>query len=243
MRADPTAQAGTLELAGIDAELGRLDHQRRTLPEHAELEAAEGHVQEAKDAVVRAETRAGDLDRDIRRIERDVEGVRARTEKDKSLLAGSGIGAKQATELQHELDTLARRQGVLEDEQLEIMEEREAVGGDLDHARATLSEAEKPCRRDRAPRLRRRRPGRRPGRAGTATARRPSGSCPPTCWPTTSACAARGRSRPGRWTGRAAAPAVSSWTARSCRASAGSTSRRSCTARSAARSWCVGAAR
>jgi hypothetical protein len=143
MRADPTAQAGTLELAGIDAELGRLSHQRRTLPEHAELESAEAGVQEAKDAVVRAETRAGDLDRDIRRIERDVDGVRARTEKDKGLLAGSGIGAKQATELQHELDTLARRQGVLEDEQLEIMEEREAVGGELDHARATLSEAEK----------------------------------------------------------------------------------------------------
>jgi uncharacterized protein len=143
MRADPKAQAGTLELAGIDAEIGRLNHQRRTLPEHAELEAADAAVQEAKDAVVRAETRAGDLDRDIARIERDVEGVRARTEKDKSLLAGSGVGAKQATELQHELDTLARRQGVLEDEQLEIMEEREAVGGELDHARATLSEAEK----------------------------------------------------------------------------------------------------
>lgn len=142
MRADPTVQAATLELAGIDAELGRLAHQRRTLPEHAELEAAETSVQEAKDAVVRAETRAGDLDRDIRRIERDVEGVRARTDKDKALLAGSGVGAKQATELQHELDTLARRQGVLEDEQLEVMEEREAVGGELDHARATLSGAE-----------------------------------------------------------------------------------------------------
>lgn len=142
MRADPTAQAGTLDLAGIDAEIGRLAHQRRTLAEHAELETAEKRFQEAKDAVVRAETRAGDLDRDIRRIERDVEGVRARTEKDNGLLAGSGIGAKQATELQHELDTLARRQGVLEDEQLEIMEEREAVGGELDHAGATLSEAE-----------------------------------------------------------------------------------------------------
>ncbi|RZT85322.1 hypothetical protein EV383_2186 [Pseudonocardia sediminis] len=142
MKADVAAQTRLLELAGVDAEIGRLDHQRRTLPEHAELAEAEKSVQSAKDAVVKAETQAGDLDRDIRRIERDVEGVRARTEKDQALLAGSGIGARQASELQHELDTLARRQGVLEDEQLDIMEQREAVGMDLQHAQRTLDEAE-----------------------------------------------------------------------------------------------------
>ena len=86
---------------------------------------------------------AGDLDRDIRRLERDVEGVRARTERDNQLLAGSGISAKQATELQHELETLARRQSVLEDEQLEIMEQREAVGVDVDHSREALATAER----------------------------------------------------------------------------------------------------
>ncbi|MFP5020431.1 zinc ribbon domain-containing protein [Pseudonocardia phyllosphaerae] len=135
MKADPAAQSTLLTLAEVDVEIGRIAHQRRTLPEHAQLTEAEQRLQAAKDAVVRAETRAGDLDRDIARIERDVEGVRARTAKDQQMLAGSGIGAKQATELQHELDTLARRQGVLEDEELEIMEEREAVGAELDHAR------------------------------------------------------------------------------------------------------------
>ena len=142
MKADPTVQATLLQLAEVDAEIGRIDHQRRTLPEHQQLADAEQRVGQARDAVVRAETRAGDLDRDIARIERDVDGVRTRTEKDKSLLAGSGVGAKQATELQHELDTLARRQGVLEDEQLGVMEEREAVGTELEHARAELTEAE-----------------------------------------------------------------------------------------------------
>ena len=136
------AQARLLDLAGVDAEIGRVEHQRRTLAEHTELTEAEQAAQVARDDVVRAETQAGDLDRDIRRIERDVEGVRARTEKDRSLLSGAGVGAKQATELQHELDTLARRQGVLEDEQLEVMEQREAVGMELDHARRTLAEAQ-----------------------------------------------------------------------------------------------------
>jgi predicted nucleic acid-binding Zn-ribbon protein len=142
VKATPAAQQRLLDLAAADAELSRLAHRRRTLPEHTELAAAEAQVRAGKDKLVEIETAAGDLDRDIRRIERDIEGVRARTEKDRSLLAGSGIGAKQATDLQHELDTLARRQGVLEDEQLEIMEQREALGMDLDHARRILAEAE-----------------------------------------------------------------------------------------------------
>lgn len=143
MKAEPAVQRRLLDLAGVDAELARLAHRRRSLPEHAELTAAEAAVRTAKDAVVEAETNAGDLDRDIRRIERDVEGVRARTERDNALLSGAGIGAKQAVELQHELETLKRRQGVLEDEQLEVMEQREALGGHLDHARATLDAAER----------------------------------------------------------------------------------------------------
>jgi uncharacterized protein len=143
VKAAPAVQKRLLDLAGVDTELNRLAHRRRSLPEHAELTAAEGAVRAARDAVVQAETNAGDLDRDIRRIERDVDAVRARTERDNALLAGSGVGAKQATEIQHELETLARRQSVLEDEQLEVMEQREALGAHLDHARAALDAAER----------------------------------------------------------------------------------------------------
>jgi uncharacterized protein len=143
VKAAPSVQKRLLDLADVDAELNRLAHRRRSLPEHAELTAAETAVRAAKDAVVEAETNAGDLDRDIRRIERDVDAVRARTERDEKLLAGSGVGAKQATEIHHELETLARRRTVLEDEQLEVMEQREAVGSHLDHARVTLEAAER----------------------------------------------------------------------------------------------------
>jgi uncharacterized protein len=143
MNADPAVQRRLLDLAEADRELGRLAHRRRTLPELAELAEAETAVRTAKDALVAVETTAGDLDRDIRRIERDVEGVRARTDRDNAMLAGSGIGAKQASELQHELETLVRRQSVLEDEELELMERREAVGMDVEHSRNALADAEK----------------------------------------------------------------------------------------------------
>jgi len=142
MKADPAVQRTLLTLAAVDKELTQLAHRRRTLPEIAQLVEAEVAVRTAKDKLVEVETSAGDLDRDIRRIERDVEGVRARTERDRTLLAGSGVGAKQATDLQHELETLQRRQSVLEDEQLEIMEQREAVGADVEHSQAALAAAE-----------------------------------------------------------------------------------------------------
>ncbi len=142
VKADPAVQRRLLDLAEIDAELNRLAHRRRTLPEHVELSHAETAVRAGKDKLVETETAAGDLDRDIRRLERDVEGVRARTERDRALLAGAGVGAKQAADLQHELETLARRRAVLEDEQLEVMERREALGIDLEHARGVLAEAE-----------------------------------------------------------------------------------------------------
>jgi predicted nucleic acid-binding Zn-ribbon protein len=143
VKADPAAQRRLLDLSEVDAELARLAHRRRTLPEHDELTQAETAVRKAKDKLVEVETAAGDLDRDIRRIERDVDGVRARTERDNQMLTGAGIGAKQASDLQHELETLARRQSILEDEQLEIMEQREAIGVDLEHSREVLAAAEK----------------------------------------------------------------------------------------------------
>jgi predicted nucleic acid-binding Zn-ribbon protein len=139
MKAEPAVQRRLLDLAEADGELARLAHRRRTLPEHAQLADAEAAVRKAKDKLVEVETVAGDLDRDIRRLERDVDGVRARTDRDNALLSGAGIGAKQATELQHELETLARRQSVLEDEQLEVMEQREAVGVDVEHSRGVLA--------------------------------------------------------------------------------------------------------
>jgi hypothetical protein len=85
---------------------------------------------------------AGDLDRDIARLERDVDGVRARVDRDQGLLAGGSVSAKAAVDLQHELETLARRQGNLEDELLEIMEQREATEANLQNAQVELAAAE-----------------------------------------------------------------------------------------------------
>ena len=142
MNVDPAVQRKLLDLAAIDAELARITHRRVTLPEAQEIERLETERQARKDAAVGVEITLDDLDRDIRKLEREVEAVRNREEKDRKLLASGTVSPKQMTELQHELDTLTRRQSILEDEELEVMERREASAADRDHAGSQLSKVE-----------------------------------------------------------------------------------------------------
>lgn len=141
MKADPAAQRRLLDLAEADADLGRTAHRRRTLPELAEIAELEKTLRARRDDVVRTETAVADLDRDIAKLESEIDAVRAREDRDRTLLK-SGVGARQVTDLEHELATLQRRQGVLEDEQLEAMEQREAAGVNADKAREALAEIE-----------------------------------------------------------------------------------------------------
>lgn len=143
MNADPAAQRRLLELADVDAELARAAHRRRSLPELAEIEQAEKDQRERRDSLVAAETVASDLDRDIRKLETEIEQVRAREERDRGLMdSGSISSGKQLEDLQHELATLHRRQSALEDDLLEVMERREALDTDLDRSRTALTEIE-----------------------------------------------------------------------------------------------------
>ncbi|MDQ2790335.1 MAG: C4-type zinc ribbon domain-containing protein [Actinomycetota bacterium] len=143
MKADPAAQRRLSDLAAVDAELTRAAHRRRSLPELVEVEQADKSLQTARDAMVAAETAMSDLDRDIRKLEAEVEQVRTREDRDRGLLdSGSISSGKQLEDLQHELATLRRRQTVLEDELLEVMERREATAADLERGRVALVDIE-----------------------------------------------------------------------------------------------------
>jgi uncharacterized protein len=141
VNADPAAQRRLLDLADTDAELDRTAHRRRTLPELAEIADLQAQLQARRDAVVAADTAISDLDRDSRRLELEIDSVRAREDRDRNLLK-QGVGARQISDLEHELDTLQRRQTVLEDELLELMERREASEADAGKAREALAATE-----------------------------------------------------------------------------------------------------
>jgi hypothetical protein len=80
---------------------------------------------------VRAQTEVGDLDREQRRLEGDVEQVRLRAARDQQRMQSGAVPAKELESLQHEVQSLARRQSDLEDSVLELMESREEADGRL----------------------------------------------------------------------------------------------------------------
>jgi|SRR5208337_2473945 len=128
VKASPQTQLRLLELADLDAELARLDHRRRGLPEVAELARLEARASELKDALVVTETELGDLTREQSRAERDVDQVRTRIQKDRARLdAGQVSAARELASLQSEIESLHRRQGDLEEVVLELMERKEAL--------------------------------------------------------------------------------------------------------------------
>jgi uncharacterized protein len=141
VKVDHFEQQKLLELAAEDVALTQLTHRGRTLPEVAAVEAAEEAERTLAADVVRAETEARDLGREVKRMESDVETVRAREAKDQKLLDSGSVSPKEMTNLQHELASLKRRQSDLEDQELELMERLEVAETTLAAARAGLEQA------------------------------------------------------------------------------------------------------
>ncbi|WP_109526411.1 MULTISPECIES: zinc ribbon domain-containing protein [Nocardia] len=142
MNVESSIQAKLLRLAAVDAESTRIAHRRNVLPEQQEVARLEAERNAHKDAAVAVEIQLDDLDRDIKKLEGEVEAVRKREDRDRGMLSAGTVNAKQLSELQHELGSLERRRSVLEDELLEVMERREASAADHDHAGARLSKTE-----------------------------------------------------------------------------------------------------
>jgi hypothetical protein len=99
-----------------------------TLPEHAALAELDQRVSVLRDQVVAVEAEESDLGRELAKAEGDVDQVRARAERDqKRLDAGQVSSPKELESLQHEIATLAKRQGDLEEIVLDVMERLESA--------------------------------------------------------------------------------------------------------------------
>lgn len=152
MIADPAKQLTLLRLQDLDTRLGQLEHARRTLPALAELAALEARRAEVDRQLVGARTALHDVQSEVARAESDVQLVRDRAARDRARL-DAGIGtAKDMLALQQELDNLAKRQAVLEDAELEVMERAEALEADLAVVEGQLGELDASLARAQATR-------------------------------------------------------------------------------------------
>ncbi|MFJ6132702.1 C4-type zinc ribbon domain-containing protein [Janibacter terrae] len=142
MKADPFVQARLLKLQALDTRLQQIDHARGRVPQIAALKEASARLQTVSDDVVRVETGLSDIRREVERAESDVQQVRDRTARNQARLdAGQGT-PKDLTAMQHELESLARRQAELEDVEIEVMERQEGAEARLAELTSAREEAQ-----------------------------------------------------------------------------------------------------
>ncbi|HEX9774762.1 MAG TPA: hypothetical protein VGB83_04180 [Actinomycetota bacterium] len=120
-----------LELQRIDTAIDRLNVRRSDLPEQRTLD----EVIEQRDALAsslaeRREALAA-LVREQTKLEHEIGQLDDRAKADNQRLFSGDVGARELTNLQAELDALARRKTLLEDQELEIMEQREGVEAEV----------------------------------------------------------------------------------------------------------------
>ncbi|MBS9533592.1 zinc ribbon domain-containing protein [Mycobacterium sp. M1] len=138
MKADVWQQHSLLKLVDLDAELTRLAHRSTHLPEQQDYERIEVDQVAAGDRLAALQIALEDLDAQVARLEAEIDAVRQREERDRGLLDSGITNSKQVADLQHELETLERRQASLEDSQLELMEQRERLQADCDAESAVV---------------------------------------------------------------------------------------------------------
>lgn len=140
-KADPFAQRRLIDLAGLDRALAAAAYRRSNLPELAEIAAAQVRLAELDEAAVVARTEIGDLDRAARKLDQEIDAVRARAGRDSERVASGSAAAKELENLTHEIESLGRRQAVLEDSALELMERRETADADLSRVDGETADA------------------------------------------------------------------------------------------------------
>lgn len=138
MQIEPREQLRLLELADVDKSLNRLRHERNAIPQLKTIEDADAQLAATRGEVIDAETARSDLGREMQRLESDIDSVRNRIERNQQRLDSGAVShAKDVQALEHEMQTLHRRQSTLEDQELELMQRAE----DLDNQLAEVGKA------------------------------------------------------------------------------------------------------
>jgi predicted nucleic acid-binding Zn-ribbon protein len=121
-------QIRLLDVQGLDVRLQQLAHKRKSLPAHAEIESLSKDLSQLRALLVAAQTEESDCAREQTKAEQDVDQVRQRAARNQHRLdSGAITSPKDLSNLQHEVASLAKRQGDLEDVVLEVMERRESA--------------------------------------------------------------------------------------------------------------------
>ena len=143
MKADPSAQVRLLDLQDLDSRADQLRHQRRSLAEIAVLAELTETRSGLHGRTVDARIAVDDLTAEQRKVDADVEQVKARKLRDQQRLdQGLVSNPKDIQRMQQEMVSLDRRITSLEDDEIEVMERLEEAQATLDSVTALLAETD-----------------------------------------------------------------------------------------------------
>ena len=127
MQASTEQQGLILELQLLDNEIMQANTKLKSLPEIEQLLHIEKRVTAANDELSVVKSESDQIALELRRGEVDVETVTDRIKKDEARLSSGNATPKELEQLQHEVESLKKRQEALEEIELEIMIRNDAV--------------------------------------------------------------------------------------------------------------------
>jgi uncharacterized protein len=121
-----------LDLQAEDSEIKHLNERRASLPEAARLAEVNDHLAELESDISIAKKQDDEIGREQNRLEGEIELVDQKIAKEEQRLFSGGVSnPKELSSLQAEVASLKKRKSGLEDQDLEVMEQKETSAGTL----------------------------------------------------------------------------------------------------------------
>jgi hypothetical protein len=121
-----------LDLQAEDSEIKRLNERRAALPEAARLAEVKDHLAELDSDLAIAKKQDDEIGREQHRLDGEIELIDEKIAKEEQrLFSGAVSNPKELGALQAEVASLKKRKSGLEDEDLEVMEQKESSAATL----------------------------------------------------------------------------------------------------------------
>lgn len=121
-----------LALQDRDLALDRLRHRRASLPERAAVAAAEAQLAELRPRLLDAQSRRDEVSKEERRLDGEAAALQQRAaEVEKRLYSGEVSSPRELQAMQADVEQLRRHSNSVEDDELALMERREALDAEV----------------------------------------------------------------------------------------------------------------
>lgn len=130
-----------LTVQNHDSAVDRLRHRRQSLPERAEQAQRQAARAELEERLADARSRRDAVLREERRMEDEVASLEAKAKAvDQKMYSGTVSSPKELQAMQADIDQLKKHAGTVEDEALEVLEQREALDAEVAGLEAEAAE-------------------------------------------------------------------------------------------------------